>query len=315
MKQINTKNVLIKKARRKFLSNGIKNKLSMITDSRLIDSYKKSFICSHTLLQTGTKLTSIYCNQRWCPTCTAIKTAKFIDAYKHEIEAYNDFFFVTLTIKSDTINKSNLEHSIKQMILSWKRINAHARKLKERGKLDIWHGMRKIECTYRENGTFHPHFHILVRTEYSAKLIIDKWLELNTTSTIEAQNCTLSNSGVEKELFKYYTKLVTGSSKKASKSINAIALNDVLEAMIGKRVFHNFGTFKKQIKEEEIPELESQSFDIQEDIASFKWRKNDWLNEETGELLTGYMPSQGMEKLIYSEGNKSSVRKQFLSDS
>jgi len=201
------------------------------------------------------------------------------------------------------------------MIGTWKKINDYCKKQKQRGKLELWHGMRKVECTYRQDYTFHPHFHILVRSKEAADLIIDQWLIHNPTSTREAQNCTLANSDISKEMFKYYTKLVTGSSKKASKSIDAIALDKVLVAMIGKRVFHNFGTFKKRIDETETPELESQSFDIEEDTASFKWLKNDWLNEETGELLTGYVPTPGFEKLIYSEGQKSSERKQFLSDS
>jgi len=31
--------------------------------------------------------------------------------------------------------------------------------------------MRKTECTYRDNGTFHPHFHVLVRGEAVAERI------------------------------------------------------------------------------------------------------------------------------------------------
>jgi hypothetical protein len=303
--QSNAKTALIKKAKRKFISNGIKNKLCEIADTPLLTSYQSSFLCSHILTQKGTKLTSLYCNQRWCPTCTAIKTAKFIDAYRHELEIHKDYYFVTLTVKSDEITADNLKSKMDQMLKTWAKINGNARILKHREQMNIWHGMRKTECTYRDNGTFHPHFHILVRGENVAKWVVSEWLRHNPTSNSDAQDVREATQGIEKELFKYYTKLISGSTKRKRKHIDAIALNAVLVAMIGKRVFHPFGTFKRLIKEEELPELVSQEFEIEEKNNFWHWHRNDWIDHDTGEVLSGFVPSESLQKIVLSEGEKS----------
>ena len=248
----------------------------------------------------------IYCNQRWCSTCTAIKTAKFIDAYKHELEAHQDYYFVTLTIKSDQIYAKDLKGKLAEMILAWKRINANARKLKEREQELIWHGMRKIECTYRDNGTFHPHFHVLVRGEAVAERIITEWLNHFPTSIRTAQKSIKADAGINHELFKYHTKLISGSSKdKKSRKVDPVALDAVLQAMIGRRVFHNFGTFKKKLDETELGTLEQQEFEIEERPMIWNWvqKHHDWLDLESGEVLSGYNPSESFTQIAYPSGS------------
>ena len=306
MNQVKNNNPLLKKARRKYLANGIKYQLGQVLSSPLHKSYIKSFCCSRCLIQTDNRLMGIYCNQRWCPTCTAIKTAKFIDAYKHELEQHQDYYFVTLTIKSDQIYAENLKEKIGEMILAWKRINANARDKKRTGQELIWHGMRKIECTYRDNGTFHPHFHVLVRGEAVAERIITEWLNHFPTSLRSCQTMPKADAGIQHELFKYYTKLISGSSKnKKSRKVNPVALDAVLQAMIGRRVFHNFGTFKKKLDETELGTLEQQEFEIEERPMIWNWvqKNHDWIDLETGECLSGYNPSDTFTEIAYPNGS------------
>ena len=54
--------------------------------SNLNKSYWQTYHCAKVVLQEGDKITSRYCNQRWCLTCNRIRTAKMINGYKGELE-------------------------------------------------------------------------------------------------------------------------------------------------------------------------------------------------------------------------------------
>jgi len=84
-----------------------------------------------------------------------------------------------------------------------------------------------------------------------------------------------------------------------------VALDAVLQAMIGRRVFHNFGTFKKKLDETELGTLEQQEFEIEERPMIWNWvqKHHDWLDLESGEVLSGYNPSESFTQIAYPSGS------------
>jgi len=93
--------VLGKRARSKYISNAISLRLSDL-QSDLRQSYFNTYHCSDVLVQSGQKITSKYCNNRWCLTCNRIRTAKLIIGYRKPLSELIDPQFVTLTIPNVT---------------------------------------------------------------------------------------------------------------------------------------------------------------------------------------------------------------------
>ena len=121
--------------------------------SSLNKSYWQTFHCSKVILQEGKKITSRYCNQRWCLTCNRIRTAKMINGYSEPLSKFKEPQFVTLTIKN--VKGVNLKASIELMNDSLKDIRKNLKKTY--GK--TLKGLRKYECTYnKKSNEFHPHF-------------------------------------------------------------------------------------------------------------------------------------------------------------
>ena len=76
-------------------------------------------------------------------------------------------------------------------------------------------------------------------------------------------------------------------------------LDVIFKAMWGLRVFQPVG-IKKDVSED-ITELDAQEIeDIDEAVERifWKWNTHDWVNEDTGECLSGYVPSEAMNTLI-----------------
>ena len=154
-------------------------------------------------------------------------------------------------------------------------------------------GIRKIECTYNpDRYDFHPHFHLIVSGEKEGKKLVELWLKHNPTARLSAQNIRPADDKSVKELFKYFTKLVTGKDKK----LYPIAMDVIFRAMRGKRVFQPISI--KMISED-IEELQAEEYtDIEPDITIWTWEGSDWIDLMTGEMLTGYTPSDVLVKLF-----------------
>lgn len=154
-------------------------------------------------------------------------------------------------------------------------------------------GVRKLECTIRPNGHYHPHFHLVVETEQAAQYILDSWLSMNAdVSTRNAQDIRKADDKSLKELFKYFTKVTS----KNGDICDYKRLDVVFRAMKGKRVYQPFGGIK--MVSEDIEELTVEQYDYLENCEQlWKWNCNDWVSEY-GELLTGYVPSSKLASIF-----------------
>lgn len=287
------KSVLLRRARAKFLSKALaKELLRANPDSKLFKSYRGTLSCSSILQQTGKKLATVYCKNRWCAVCNRIRTAKLINGYSSELQAFKEPYFVTLTKK--TVEGAYLSDSMALMGEVWRfimltRENRYKRKVK---------GIRKAECTIRPNGYYHYHFHVIIDGKDNAEWLVSEWLKRCPDSDPLAQDLRPADEGSFKELFKYFTKLTVKSG--SSVALFPYSRMDVIfTAMYKKRTFQPFGGVK--IFSEDIEDINAQDYTFLEDCEKvWKWYESDWI-DEWGECLTGYSPSESFTKIFESK--------------
>lgn len=283
---------LQKRAKNTYFSKALARYLTQLdTPSPLLKSYKRTlFDCCGMVMQEGKKLTTKYCDARWCNTCNRIRTAKLMNGYLPVLGTFSDMHFVTLTIPN--VNKGELRHTITGMIRNLSNV------IKARRRLKIaCNGIRKLECTYNSiEDTYHPHFHLVVDGKENAEFIQTEWLKRYPSATESAQNVKAANIDSARELFKYVTKIVT--KEKKDFRIYVPALDVIFQAMYKVRTFQSFGNVR--MVSEDIEQLDADNYEqIPEyEFMVWQWHENDWVSMATGEPLTHYKPSEAMQKLV-----------------
>lgn len=293
--EVEPSEVLRKRARRKFYGSSVARGLYLL-DSPLKKSYANTFFqCAEVLEQTGTKVTSRYCGHRWCNVCNSIRMAKLIKGYEKPLSELQDLQFVTLTLPN--VEGSYLRETIERMIKQAQAIQDYFKKRKQRG-LQNWQlvGIRKLESTQNVNtGLFHPHFHFLIEGKEAAEGLVREWLKRVEVAHWEAQDVRKSDKGAQIELFKYFAKTVTKVDGKHATLLEP--LDTIFQAMRGLRVFQPMGIKKVSEEVEELRAVEVEGIEAVEAPTLWQWHGSDWVNMETGEARTGYVPSAQMEEL------------------
>ena len=245
--------------------------------NRMEKSYWRSYHCNNLLLQEGQKVTTKYCNARWCSVCNRIRMAKMINAYSIPILKFKDLHFVTLT--TPNVVADNLKNEIEGMYKSWRCINKNMRKTYD---LNI-KGIRKLEVTFKPRTGFNPHFHILIDGKTEAKKLIELWLKRYPSASFKAQDMRRANEGSLIELFKYTVKGI----HKGTYHVEAVDI--IFQALENKRTYQPFGI--KKVVEEDINGIKSEpvSFKGHRD-DQWRWSTlaKDWVNDD-GELFTEYI--------------------------
>ena len=289
--QNETRSKLRKRARAKYMGLPLVLKLAEL-DSPLHSSYWNSYHCSTVLEQSNGEITATYCKNRWCIVCNRIRIAKAIRDYLPVIDSWEDPYFVTLTapaVKGHQLD-ARLEEMTKEI---WRPLQRSIqRSLKRRGK--GFKGIRKVEVTYNAGSkSFHPHFHVIVEGEGTARALSDSWMKRNPKASRRAQDVRPCNASALLELFKYFTKLVSDDQR-----VSALNLDTIFRAMKGRRVFQSFG-FRMPKVEATVEE----EFELNQSTPAFsqikrhviwEWDQDlaDWIDHETGECLTEYEPSE-----------------------
>lgn len=278
---------LKKKAKNQYFSKELARHLTTL-DSPLNKSYRRTlFDCGAMLVQEGRKLTSRYCNGRWCNTCNRIRTAKLINGYRNALEAFTAPYFVTLTIPN--VKAESLKNSIKTMLQTVMLITRSIRRVR------AFNGIRKLECTYNATeDSYHPHFHFIIDGEDNAKWLVSEWLKRNETAEHWCQDISQADTGSILELFKYTTKIVSKSGNDFQIYIQP--LDVIFQAMYKLRTFQPFGSVR--MVSEDIDDVEAETYDIPfYETVVWQWEGNDWHSMLTGEPLTNYKPSKRMIEL------------------
>jgi len=120
-----------------------------------------------------------FCRVRHCPICqwrrALMWVSRFFDAFPRIYAAYPEMRYIMLTLTVRNCAISELRSTVVQMSKSWERLT----KRKSYPALGF---VRSLEVTHGDDGSAHPHFHILLAVPASyfghSYLSKDKWAVL-----------------------------------------------------------------------------------------------------------------------------------------
>lgn len=309
------KQSLQNRAKRKFLGSAlalglvdvIEEKRKHVVDAvqyneeqALIRSYWNMYYCARKLSSTGGKVEGRYCKNRLCMVCNSIRTAVLSNSYQPVIDTWEDAYFVTVTVPN--IDAELLKGRILEMQSIVNQIQGTIKKRLQRAEAEPMKGIRKFECTYNPiTKQFHPHYHIVIEGKKNAEDFYNLWLEkskhLGTSD--KGQDITPVASGTSKELFKYFTKVVSGGKDKEKRLIYLEAIDIIFRSIKGIRTVQSFGfTLPKNQpdKNQDVIE-EAEPVEKKEEVFIWNQPNADWFSVDTGGCLSEYKLSQSLKDI------------------
>ena len=266
-------------------------------DTEKQTAYWNTYHCQSNVISSEGKLYGKYCKNRFCTLCCSIRKAEIINKYLPIIKEWQEPYFVTLTVKSCKADK--LKIMTGKVLQGFSKIRAKHKKRHQRGNGIKLIGVKSLECNFNPTKqTYNPHLHLIVANKEIGELLVKEWLEIWNKkglffATIKAQDIR-KVFDVETnliEIIKYGSKIFTEPDmKKKSKDDNSYqiyvsALDTILTAMKGKRIFERFGFNGEKTSSTPIQEPRV--------ITNFEeWQFNpkkcDWENVENEKPLTRY---------------------------
>jgi len=310
------KSSVAKRPKRKFLTQKLALALVDVAkeegDLKWQQRYWNVWHCQEVMTSHDGRMYGYQCKNRCCTVCVSIRKADMINKYKPVIDNWTDIHFITLTIK--TKKKRELKKWMEAMKKALSLILDRCRKRYNRGKGPKLIGVASLECNFNPvKKTYNPHYHILCATKEIATVFKTEWLELwnrkykknpdwsNMLATGKCQDIRKVNN-TEKDIIetiKYGAKIMTdptmkkGKNKKVKPVIYAAALHEIYKSMDDINLFTKFG-FK-------LP-MVAVTTNTGKLVTDFKrWKYNsklrDWIEGETGQILTDYIPDWEIENI------------------
>ncbi len=261
-----------------------------------IQAYWNTWHCQNRIYSSGGRVYGKYCKNRFCPVCCGIRKAEIINNYLPAIQKWKAPHFVTLTLKAVPANQ--LKKRIIDMFIAFRKIIDKFRKWHTKGKSIKLAGVKSLECNFNPvKKTYNPHFHIITPDKATANLLMQEWCKYwgygitnksgqDIREVNDPEKCLI-------EIIKYFSKIFTAPDmikkpeKKVAPVIYVSAIDNIIWAMKGRRIFDRFGfdlPAKPKIKGGKA--LITTQYD--EWIHSPK--QTDWINaEDSDQLLTGYV--------------------------
>lgn len=289
------------RARSKYLTLALVDGLTALKQSPLRHAYASTGRCATELVQDGVKVQAHYCRQRWCLVCNRIRTAKLIGAYLPEMATWPEPHFVTLTIPN--VAGPQLHAATRKMLATVPRL---ARAIRRTDGLEL-RAVRKLETTYSvRRRDYHPHLHLIVSNGPAAAALVRRWLAAFPDADAKAQDVRrCEGPGAMRELFKYFTKLVVRGIDGERTAPPPLVLDTMFKAVKGLRTFQPMGFVSRATLDasDETLELDAGTISpVKPDargVILWRWTSDDWLDYTTGELLSGYSPSDSMRELVH----------------
>jgi hypothetical protein len=160
--------------------------------------------------------------------------------------------------------------------------------------------MRKFECTYNcQEDSYHPHFHFIINGKEASGALLNEWLNSVPTANRAAQDIRPAKLNSEKELFKYFSKVVSKTGK-GENIVVVRAMDAIFQSMRGKRVFQPIGLKKVPDGLEDLEKIRSEFYEdlqFKKEITHWNWDGEIWRNTE-GERLCEYFPSNAQKRFV-----------------
>ena len=190
-----------------------------------------------------------------------------------------------------------LKQRLKNTLRAFRIIINRYRKKNQRCKGIKFMGIKSLECNFNpKRKTYNPHLHLIVANKEMADLFISEWLKLWTDEgTYKRAQHARKVEDTEKDLIeivKYGSKIFTEpdvskkSKEKNSPLLYVSALNNILKAMKGLRIFERFG-FNLSDPGQGSPGKTTVLNEYTE--WEFDLKQTDWINTDSGNALSGYL--------------------------
>ena len=297
----NNKKALKGRAKRKTITQTVVLSLIKIAKEKGAQdrekAYRNTYYCQSRLITSGDRIYGSYCKNRFCSICCSIRKAELINKYFPVLKEWEDAQFVTLTVRA--VQEHELYEHVRTVKKKFRQIIDLLKKRHQRGKGEKPIGIYSLECNFNPKAkSYNPHFHIIVPSRERADRLFwewrKKWAKGQTSIWAQKIRKVKDTEADLVETIKYGAKLFTSPDMKKKSSlppvIYAAALDNIHCAFSGLHIFGSFGLklpqnnqFKK-IQPKELKEYEEWVFNA---------HVYDWMNFETGELLTDYrIPSE-----------------------
>jgi hypothetical protein len=304
------------RARRKMISQ--KTALSLVDAAKAkgaperTQAYWNIFHCQNKIFSAGGKLYGKYCKNRSCTVCCANRKAELINKYLPTIQTWEDPYFVTLTAKA--VSARGLNERMNKMVEAFCIIKTNCKKRYQRGKGIKFEGVKTLECNFNAVAkTYNPHFHFIVPNKEMADLLVKEWLCLWTDNGSPKHRKWASSKAQHSrkvddrekcliEVVKYGSKIFTelDLQKKTGYKIYTRALDNILAAFKGHRLFERFGFNLPESKAIDKPE--AQILDQYEEWE-YITKQADWVNLGNEKRLTDYLPPPQLAFLLENNIN------------
>lgn len=289
---------LRKRARAKLMTLPVAVTLAELR-TPLEQSYRNTVYCGTKVTQSNGKVTQKYCGNRWCLLCSRVRTARAIASYTPVIRSWSDPHLATLTVPN--VPAGQLAEYLTNILKS---LESCRRSMKRTHGIALV-AVRKLECTYNaRRDDYHPHLHVVTETKEQAELLRTLWLDRHPECVAEAQDVRPCDPEKLTEVFKYFTKLTTPTTKKGGRGVApAHSLDTIFTAMRGRRVYQPIGFKLDDVETTAIPDGPGTPSPSKRDpleLVEWEWsqRLADWVDYETGEVLSGYEPGDRFRAFV-----------------
>jgi hypothetical protein len=211
-----------------------------------------------------------------------------------------DKHFVTLTIPN--VPGLELHSAIGEMLAAMRPI---ARAIRHTDGLEL-RAVRKLETTYNpRRRDFHPHLHLIVNSREAADALVRRWLKAFPSADARAQDvrrCEGREGAVE--LFKYFTKLIVKGLDGERTAPHPAVLHTIFMAVRGLRTFQPMGFVSRVTLDASDETLELDAGTVSpippdsRGLIRWQWIGEDWMDYGSGELLSGFTPTDSMRELV-----------------
>lgn len=278
-------------------------------EKEIVDRYWNTFHCQTKLISTDGRYHCNWCKNRFCATCCGIRKAKLIKSYYPIVSQWEKPHLVTITLKS--VKGKYLNMRVNQIIKAFQRIMDRCNKRHSRGKGMKIMGIKSLECNFNATKrTYNPHYHLIVPNRVIGLYIQQEWKkelnkkEFNVGWKGQHIREVIKTERDLVEVIKYGAKILSdpdpAHKRKRIKGdmkglhVYANALHTIYKAFDKHHLFSRFG-FK--LPEEEETENTSQEI---YDFEQWKYvpKLMDWINCDTGKLLTEYEMDGYLEYIL-----------------